>query len=71
MLERIEKVLNEYKGVTDLKVTAEMTFSELELDSLDTVELIMNLEEEFGVTIETGDGITNIGQLMDVLQAAQ
>ncbi|MGE4484557.1 MAG: phosphopantetheine-binding protein [Oscillospiraceae bacterium] len=70
MLEKITKVLREYKGNDDLAVTEETTFAELELDSLDIVELVMNLEEEFGITIEMSEEIKSIGDLMKVIENA-
>lgn len=70
MLERIEKVLKEYKGNDELTITADTTFEELELDSLDTVELVMNLEEEFSVTLEMSEGVKSIGDLVKLIEAA-
>lgn len=70
MLERIEKVLKEYKGVEELSVTPNTTFEELELDSLDTVELIMNLEEEFSITIEASEDIKTVGDLINIIEEA-
>ncbi len=70
MLERIEKVLREHKGESDLSITVDTTFEELELDSLDTVDLIMNLEEEFDVTIEMNEPIKTIGDLMEIIEKA-
>ncbi len=64
MLERIQNVLREYKSDDALVVTEEMSFADLELDSLDTVELVMKLEDEFGVTIEMDQEIKTIGDLM-------
>ena len=71
MLEKITEVLRDYKGDPDLKVTEQSTFSEMELDSLDTVELVMNLEEEFSVTIEMDENIQSVGDLMKIIQGAQ
>lgn len=71
MLEKVTKVLKEYKGNDDLVITEQTTFSELELDSLDTVELIMNLEEEFGVTIEMNEAIKSVGDLISILEKVQ
>ncbi|MCL2084781.1 MAG: phosphopantetheine-binding protein [Oscillospiraceae bacterium] len=71
MLERIEEILRDYKGDNDIAVTRETTFESLELDSLDTVELVMNLEEEFEITIEIDDGIKTIGDLMRIIESAQ
>ncbi len=71
MLEDIAAVLREYKGEEDLTVTTETTFADLNLDSLDTVELVMNLEEKFGVSIEMTGDITTVGELMKAIEAAK
>ena len=71
MLEKITKILREYKGNDDLAVTEQTTFAELELDSLDTVELIMNIEEEFSVSIEMNENIKSVGDLMKIISAAE
>lgn len=69
MLEKIIKVLREYKQDEGLEVTEASTFDELGFDSLDTVELVMNIEEEFGVSIELEEGIKSVGDLLGVIQA--
>jgi len=71
MLEKITEILRDYKGEPDLEVTEQSTFAELELDSLDTVELVMNLEEEFSVTIEMSENIQTVGDLIKVIESAQ
>jgi len=71
MLEKITEVLREYKDDPDLEVTEQSTFLELELDSLDTVELVMTLEEEFSVTIEMNENIQSVGELIKVIEDAQ
>jgi len=71
MLEKITEMLRDYKGEPDLEVTEQSTFAELELDSLDTVELVMNLEEEFSVTIEMSENIQTVGDLIKVIESAQ
>ena len=71
MLEKITELLREYKSDPDLEVTAESTFIEMELDSLDTVELVMNLEEEFGVTIEMNENIQSVGDLIKLIKSEQ
>ena len=70
MLEKITEVLRDYKGEPDLEVTEQSTFAELELDSLDTVELVMNLEEEFSITIEMNENIQTVGDLIKVIESA-
>jgi len=71
MLEKIAEILRDYKGEPDLAVTEQSTFAEMELDSLDTVELVMNLEEEFSVTIEMSENIQSVGDLIKIIEAAQ
>jgi len=52
VLERVKKVVVEQLSVDENEVTAEASFtSDLGADSLDTVELVMAFEEEFGIEI--------------------
>jgi len=54
--ERIKSIIAEQLGVKHDEVTSEASFiDDLGADSLDTVELIMALEEEFGVEIPDED----------------
>ena len=71
MLEKITEMLRDYKGDPDLEVTEQTTFAEMELDSLDTVELVMNLEEEYSVTIEMDENIQSVGELIKVIESAK
>ena len=71
MLEKLEKVLREYKSDETLQITESTTFEELDLDSLDTVQLIMDIEEEFDVSIEMDKSIKDIGAVLAVLEAAR
>jgi acyl carrier protein len=50
--ERVKKIVVEHLGVDEAKVTEEASFvDDLGADSLDTVELVMAFEEEFGCEI--------------------
>ena len=54
--ERVKKIVVEHLGVEAEKVTSEASFVEdLGADSLDTVELVMAFEEEFGIDIPDED----------------
>ena len=70
-LEKVIKILVDYNGCDGSKITKDTTFEELELDSLDTVELVMSMEEEFGITIDISEGMHTVGELVDVIDAAQ
>ena len=54
--ERVKKIVIEHLGVDESKVTETASFvDDLGADSLDTVELVMAFEEEFGVEIPDDD----------------
>lgn len=54
--ERVQKIVAEQLGVEEEQVTAEASFmDDLGADSLDTVELVMALEEEFDIEISDED----------------
>ena len=68
--ERFAKCAVEVLSVDAGQVTREASFADdLDADSLDLVELIMALEEEFGVTVEEEEleGITTIGGAYDLI----
>lgn len=70
MLDRVTKILRDYKSDDSLEVSESSTFEALELDSLDLVQLVMDVEEEFGVTIEMDSPITTVAELIDVIKKA-
>ena len=66
-LEKLEQIISQYKELEPGSLTAETTFEELELDSLDLVDMTMACEDTFGVTIELNDNLKTIGDLLDLL----
>ncbi len=72
--ERVKKIVIEQLGAEEEKVTTEASFvDDLGADSLDTVELVMALEEEFDTEIpdEEAEKITTVKQAIDYVQAHQ
>ena len=70
MFERFTKCATDVLSVDAGKITKEARFKEdLEADSLDLVELVMSLEEEFGIEVPESDleGIATIGQAFDLV----
>ncbi|HEU4684954.1 MAG TPA: acyl carrier protein [Nitrospira sp.] len=69
--ERVKKIIAEQLGVEEDEVTNEASFVEdLGADSLDTVELVMALEEEFGIEIpdEDAEKILTVGKALDYIK---
>ncbi len=70
--ERVKQIVIEQLGVKDEEVTADASFvDDLGADSLDTVELVMALEEEFNCEIpdEEAEQITTVQQAIDYINA--
>lgn len=71
--ERVKKIIVDKLGVDESQVTPEADFTnDLNADSLDTVELIMEFEKEFNISIpdEQAENITTVGQAIDYLKKA-
>ena len=69
--ERVKKIIAEQLGVEEDEVTPEASFVEdLGADSLDTVELVMALEEEFGIEIpdEDAEKILTVGRALEYIK---
>jgi len=70
--QRVKKIVSEQLGVNEADVKIESSFvDDLGADSLDTVELVMALEEEFECEIpdEEAEKITTVKQAVDYINA--
>ncbi len=68
---KIKEVIVDKLGVEEDKITKEAHFvDDLGADSLDTVELIMQLEEEFSIEIpdEDAETLTTVGAVIDYIE---
>jgi acyl carrier protein len=75
IFERVKEVIAEQLGIEDIdSITMDTTFiDDLGADSLDIVELIMALEEEFDMEIPEADAekIVSVGDVVEYIQKAQ
>ena len=71
--ERVKKIVVEHLGVDEAKVTDSASFiDDLGADSLDTVELVMAFEEEFGIEIpdDAAESIVTVGDAVKYIDKA-
>jgi len=69
--EKVKEIIVEQLGVNAEQVTSDASFiDDLGADSLDTVELIMAFEEEFGAEIpdEDAEKLTSVGKVLEYLK---
>lgn len=69
--EKVASMLADYKGIDASSVTPESTFADLKLDSLDVAELVMNMEDEFGVSIELDGNVKTVADMVRRIDEAE
>ena len=71
VFEKVRKILAEYKDIDESGIELDSKFEDMGFDSLDTVELIMNLEDEFGISIEMSDTLKTVGAVVALIEEKQ
>ena len=69
MFEKIANYLAEQLDISAADISADTTFESLGIDSLDTVEMVMDLEDELGVELELEDKIATVGELVAFVES--
>ncbi|MFD2670147.1 acyl carrier protein [Marinicrinis sediminis] len=72
VLDRVKKIIVDRLGVDESEVTMEASFKDdLGADSLDVVELVMELEDEFDMEIsdEDAEKISTVGEVVNYISA--
>ena len=68
-LEAIKKVIAEQMDIDAQKITLDSTFEELDIDSLDMVEIVMALEEELDVSLEELEDVKSVKEVVYYIKA--
>ena len=69
MFEKIANYLAEQLDMSADEITPDTTFESLGVDSLDTVEMVMDLEDELGVELELEEKIATVGELVAFIES--
>ncbi len=68
---RVAQIIADYKEIDAGAIQeTSLLLEDLELDSLDTVELIMNFEEELGISLEMDQSVKTVGDVVNLIKAA-
>ena len=69
MKEKLVQILADYKGVDAADIKTYLPFSELGLDSLDVAELVMQIEDELGVSLEMSVEYNTVDKLLAYIES--
>ena len=67
--EKTAELIAENKDMDLSNITMETSFDDMELDSLDVIEVVMAIEEAFGITLEIDENIKTVGDLVDLVDS--
>ena len=65
--QKIVDIIVDAKGIDPDTIHYSSTFQELNVDSLDIAEMVMTLEDEFGITIELEEGVATVRDLVKLI----
>ena len=69
MLDKLIAYLSRELDIPAEEITADTTFESLHLDSLDTVEMVMDLENTLGIDLDMEDKLSTVGELADFIES--
>ena len=69
VFQAIAELIAERNDSDPAEVTRNTRFQDVGIDSLDTVEMLMNLEDKIGVVIELSQKVETVGELVDYVVA--
>lgn len=67
--EKVQALLADHLEIEESEITMETTFEDLGVDSLDTVEIMMEMEDEFGIEIKPAEAGKSVKELVAYIDA--
>ena len=68
VLEKVSAILREFLEDESTPITPQTSFKELGLDSLDTVDILMKIEEEFKLSVEMNENLETVGDVVAFIE---
>ena len=67
--DKLKTLIADHLDIEESEITLETTFEDLGIDSLDTVELMMEVEDEFGVEVKAAEAGKSVKELVAYIDA--
>ena len=69
VLEALQKLIGERIDKDPSEITPDVKLADLGIDSLDTVEMLMDLSDELGQEIDLTEKVETVGELVEVIES--
>ncbi len=67
--EKLKEIIMKETGKKDIELTDETTFKDLGFDSIDAIDILMDIEDEFGIEIQDdSEALNNVGDLVKLIE---
>ena len=66
--EKIAEIISDKMAIDVDDITKDATFESLKIDSLDMVEIVMDIEEEFDVSVEEAENLKSVADLVKYIE---
>ncbi len=67
--DKLKTLIADHLDIDEAEITLETTFEDLGIDSLDTVELMMEVEDEFGIEVKAQEAGKSVKELVAYIDA--
>jgi len=70
IIDELKKIISEKMDIDTSDITENSTLEDLKIDSLDAVEIIMDIEDKYDITIDSIDNIKTVGDIVKEVEKA-